>query len=106
VAQDVYGAAGVEYSESALQKLARLSAWGMDRLPICIAKTQYSLSDDRALPGAPTGWTLHVSDVALSAGAGFVVVICGAIMLMPGLPKEPRAADIDVSSEGAITGIS
>jgi formate--tetrahydrofolate ligase len=106
VAQDVYGAADVEYSESALQKLARLTAWGFDRLPICIAKTQYSLSDDPALPGAPNGWTLHVSDIALSAGAGFVVVICGAIMLMPGLPKEPRAAAIDISPEGAITGIS
>jgi formate--tetrahydrofolate ligase len=106
VAQDVYGAASVEYSEKALQKLARFDGWGFGRLPICIAKTQYSLSDDATLSGAPVGWTLHVTDVALSAGAGFVVVICGTIMLMPGLPKEPRAAAIDVSPDGNITGIS
>jgi formate--tetrahydrofolate ligase len=106
VAQGVYGAAAVEYSETASQKLARFTGWGFDRLPVCIAKTQYSLSDDAAVPGAPTGWTLHVSDVALSAGAGFVVVICGTVMLMPGLPSQPRAAAIDVSADGSITGIS
>jgi formate--tetrahydrofolate ligase len=106
VAQNVYGAANVEYSEPATQKLAQFSEWGFDRLPICIAKTQYSFSDDPKLSGAPTGWTLHISDLKLSAGAGFLVVISGSIMLMPGLPKESRALEIDVDAQGEIVGVS
>lgn len=106
VAQKVYGAADVEYSERASQKLAQFSEWGFGRLPICIAKTQYSFSDDPKLAGAPTGWTLHISDLKLSAGAGFLVVISGSIMLMPGLPKESRALEIDVDAEGEIVGVS
>jgi formate--tetrahydrofolate ligase len=106
VAQNVYGAANVEYSERATQKLAQFSEWGFDRLPICIAKTQYSFSDDPKLSGAPTGWTLHISDLKLSAGAGFLVVISGSIMLMPGLPKESRALEIDVDAQGEIVGVS
>jgi formate--tetrahydrofolate ligase len=106
VAQKVYGAANVEYSERAARKLAEFSKGGFSRFPVCIAKTQYSFSDDPKLLGAPTGWTLHISDLKLSAGAGFLVVISGSIMLMPGLPKESRAMEIDVDPQGEIVGVS
>ncbi len=106
VAQQIYGADGIELSERAQASLARFTNWGFGELPICIAKTQYSLSDDPKRPGAPTGWTLHITDVALSAGAGFLVVISGAMMLMPGLPKLSRALNIDVDADGEITGMS
>jgi formate--tetrahydrofolate ligase len=105
VAQKVYGADGIELSDRAKENLARFSRWGYGELPSCVAKTQYSLSDNLKLPGAPRGWTLHVTDVALSAGAGFLVVISGAIMLMPGLPKVSRALGIDVDANGEITGM-
>ena len=105
VARQVYGAADIELSEPARQNLARFKRWGFGGLPVCIAKTQYSLTDDPKCPGAPTGWTLHVSDVALSAGAGFLVVISGAMLLMPGLPKLSRALAIDVDEHGEITGM-
>jgi formate--tetrahydrofolate ligase len=105
VAQRVYGADAIELSETATENLARFTRWGFGHLPICIAKTQYSLSDDPARLGAPTGWTLHVTDIALSAGAGFLVVVAGSIMLMPGLPKAPRALAIDVDEHGLITGL-
>jgi formate--tetrahydrofolate ligase len=82
-----------------------LKEWGFDKLPICIAKTQYSLSDKPKLLGAPTGWTLHITDISLSAGAGFVVMIAGNMMLMPGLPKNSRAVEIDVDGHGAIVGV-
>jgi formate--tetrahydrofolate ligase len=100
VAEKIYGAAEVSFSEQAKTKLDQFAKWGYDKLPVCIAKTQYSLSDDPKLPGAPTGWTLQVRDASLSAGAGFVVVIAGNMMLMPGLPKVSRAAAIDVDDEG------
>jgi formate--tetrahydrofolate ligase len=106
VAQKVYGAANVELTPKAEEKLARFTKWGYGHLPICIAKTQYSLTDDPKQMGAPTGWTLHISDVALSAGAGFLVVISGSMMLMPGLPKASRALGIDVDDAGEITGMS
>jgi formate--tetrahydrofolate ligase len=106
VARTVYGADGVEMSETALQSLARFEGWGFGHLPVCIAKTQYSLSDDPKRMGAPTGWTLRVTDVALSAGAGFLVVTSGAMMLMPGLPKSSRAMKIDVDAEGEIIGMA
>jgi formate--tetrahydrofolate ligase len=106
VARTVYGADAIELSERAKENLIRFTRWGFGELPICIAKTQYSLSDDPKRLGAPTGWTLHVTDIALSAGAGFLVVISGAMMLMPGLPKVSRALGIDVDEHGEITGIS
>jgi formate--tetrahydrofolate ligase len=106
VAQKVYGAAKVELTPQAEEKLARFTKWGYGELPVCIAKTQYSLTDDPKLMGAPTGWTLHITDVVLSAGAGFLVVISGSMMLMPGLPKSSRAMDIDVDAAGEITGMS
>jgi len=102
VAQKIYGAADVTISDLARAKLDQFTQWGCAQLPICVAKTQYSLSDDPKLLGAPTGWTLHVKDVSLSAGAGFVVVITGNMMLMPGLPKVSRAASIDVDDAGRI----
>ena len=78
---------------------------GYGKLPICIAKTQYSFSDDASLLGAPEHFRMNVREVRLSAGAGFVVVICGSIMTMPGLPRHPAAMDIDCDEEGRITGL-
>jgi formate--tetrahydrofolate ligase len=105
VAQKIYGADSIELSERAQKNLARFTRWGFGELPICIAKTQYSLTDDPKRLGAPTGWTLHVTDIALSAGAGFLVVISGSMMLMPGLPKVSRALEIDVDGQGEIIGM-
>ncbi|MGA8668632.1 MAG: formate--tetrahydrofolate ligase [Terracidiphilus sp.] len=105
VATKVYGADGVTLSDVARAKLDLYAEWGFGLLPVCIAKTQYSLTDDPKRMGAPTGWMLHVTDVSLSAGAGFVVVVAGNMMLMPGLPKEPRALAIDVDDDGTIVGV-
>ena len=105
VATRIYGADGVDFSESARAALARFAQWGFGNLPVCIAKTQYSLSDDPKRAGAPTGWRLQVADAKLSAGAGFVVVLAGNMMLMPGLPKSSRAMEIDVDAKGEITGL-
>ena len=93
------------FSETARAKLERYAEWGFGALPVCIAKTQYSLTDDPKAMGAPTGWTLQVTDVSLSAGAGFVVAVAGNMMLMPGLPSHPRALEIDVDEDGNIVGV-
>jgi formate--tetrahydrofolate ligase len=106
VARQIYGAEDIELTRTAKDNLARFERWGFGHLPVCIAKTQYSLSDDPKQMGAPTGWTLHVTDISLSAGAGFLVVTSGAMMLMPGLPKASRAMNIDVDAAGEITGMS
>jgi len=90
---------------AAPKPLAELTKRGSGDLPVCIAKTQYSFSDNAKLTGAPTGFTMEVREVRLAAGAGFVVVICGNIMTMPGLPKKPAAVNIDVDAEGKITGL-
>ena len=105
VARKIYGAGDVSFSDQAKEKLQQFSAWGYEKLPVCIAKTQYSFTDDPKMLGAPTGWTLRVTDASLSAGAGFIVVISGNMMLMPGLPKVSRAASIDVDASGEIVGI-
>jgi len=105
VARSVYGADGVNFSDAAKSKLQQFADWGYGNLPVCIAKTQYSLSDDPKRLGAPTGWTMNATNASLSAGAGFVVVISGNMMLMPGLPKVSRAASIDVDDSGAIVGV-
>lgn len=105
IASKIYGAASVELSEQAAQKLKALQA-DYGHFPICIAKTQYSFSSDASLRGAPTGHVLHVKDIRLSRGAGFIVVICGKIMTMPGLPKIPASARINVNKTGKITGLS
>ena len=105
VAKKIYRADGVTYTPAAKKMLDDLAAMGYGELPVCIAKTQYSFSDNAKLTGAPTGFEMNVREVRLSAGAGFVVVICGSIMTMPGLPKHPAAMDIDVDAEGRITGL-
>ena len=105
VAKKIYRAVGVTYTPAAKKMLDDLAAMGYGELPVCIAKTQYSFSDNAKLTGAPTGFKMNVREVRLSAGAGFVVVICGSIMTMPGLPKHPAAMDIDVDAEGRITGL-
>ena len=105
VARKIYGASGVSFSELAKTKLRQFSEWGYEKLPVCIAKTQYSFTDDPKVLGAPSGWTLQVTDASLSAGAGFVVVISGNMMLMPGLPKVSRSATIDVNASGEVIGV-
>ena len=105
VAKKIYRADGVTYTPAAKKMLDDLAAMGYGELPVCIAKTQYSFSDNAKLTGAPTGFKMNVREGRLSAGAGFVVVICGSIMTMPGLPKHPAAMDIDVDAEGRITGL-
>src|SRR5271170_5983773 len=105
VARRIYGAKEVSFSDQAKAKLEQFSEWGYAKLPVCIAKTQYSFTDDPKILGAPTGWTLRVTDASLSGGAGFIVVVCGNIMLMPGLPKVSRAISIDVDDSGEIIGV-
>ncbi len=105
VCTKVYRAGKVNYSPAAKKALAEIEAMGYGNLPVCIAKTQYSFSDNAKLLAAPEGFEMTVRDVRLSAGAGFVVVIMGAIMTMPGLPKKPAAENIDVDKEGRITGL-
>ena len=105
VARKVYGADGVDYAPAAAKELQRLTELGYGSLPVCMAKTQYSLSDDAGKLGAPTGFRIKVQKVKVSAGAGFVVVLTGDIMTMPGLPKVPAAENIDVDENGVITGL-
>ncbi len=105
VAREIYGAAGVTYSAAADRELARIERLGMGDFPVCMAKTQYSLSDDATKLGRPKDFTIHVREVYASAGAGFVVAVTGAIMTMPGLPKTPAANGIDVDADGRITGL-
>ena len=105
VCRDIYGAKDVVYSTTAKKQLAEIKACGFGKLPVCIAKTQYSFSDDASLLGAPEGFTMTVNKVRLSAGAGFVVAEMGNIMTMPGLPKKPAAEAIDVDEHGVISGL-
>ena len=105
VAKEIYGADGVTYAPAAERELKRITDLGMDKFPVCMAKTQYSLSDDAKKLGRPTGFKINVREVYVSAGAGFVVAINGAIMTMPRLPKKPAAYQIDVNDDGVITGL-
>jgi formate--tetrahydrofolate ligase len=105
VVKEIYGGAGVSYAASAAKQLAQLEKLGFGHLPVCMAKTQYSLSDDASLLGRPEGFTVNVREAYVSAGAGFVVVLTGAVMTMPGLPKSPAAFRIDVGEDGVITGL-
>ncbi len=105
VAREIYGADGVTYSAAAEKELKRITDLGLDKFPVCMAKTQYSLSDDAKKLGRPSGFTINVREVYVSAGAGFVVAINGSIMTMPGLPKKPAAYQIDVDDNGVITGL-
>ena len=105
VAREIYGADGVTYSAAAKKELKRITDMGMSSFPVCMAKTQYSLSDDQTKLGRPNGFTINVREVYVSAGAGFVVAVTGSIMTMPGLSKNPAAYGIDVNDDGVITGL-
>ncbi|MCF0132204.1 MAG: formate--tetrahydrofolate ligase [Pseudobutyrivibrio sp.] len=105
IAKEIYGADGVSFSPAAKKALEKITSMGMGDFPVCMAKTQYSLSDDQTKLGRPSDFTVNVREVYASAGAGFVVAITGSIMTMPGLPKEPAANNIDVDNDGVITGL-
>ncbi|MGN0430753.1 MAG: formate--tetrahydrofolate ligase [Lachnospiraceae bacterium] len=105
IAKEIYGAGSVTYAPTAAKQLEKLETLGYGNLPVCMAKNQYSLSDDPAKLGRPEGFEMSIREVYVSAGAGFVVVLTGAIMTMPGLPKNPAAYGIDVNEEGTITGL-
>lgn len=105
ISKEIYGADGVEYAPAAEKQLAKIEAMGFQTLPICMAKNQYSLSDDATMLGRPTNFKIHIREVYVSAGAGFVVALTGAVMTMPGLPKVPAANGIDVNEKGQITGL-
>jgi formate--tetrahydrofolate ligase len=106
LAHRLYGASSVSWDGRAQRRLQRLEADGYGGLPVCVAKTQYSFSTDATLRGAPSGHNLHVREVRLSAGAGFVVLVCGDVMTMPGLPAKPSASRIDLLDDGTILGLS
>ena len=105
VATNIYGAKGVEYSEEAIKEIEKIEKLGYGKLPICIAKTQYSFSDDAKNLECKDEYNIHVRNVELKSGAGFVVVLAGKIMTMPGLPKIPAAESIDIDENGNIIGI-
>jgi formate--tetrahydrofolate ligase len=105
IATEIYGAKDVSFASSAVKQIERLKKFGFDKLPICMAKNQYSLSDDPTLLGRPEGFTINIREVYVSAGAGFIVALTGTIMTLPGLPKTPAAYNIDVTNEGVITGL-
>ncbi len=105
VAKEIYGASGVNYTAAAKKQLQKLTQLGFGGLPVCMAKNQYSLSDNPALLGRPEGFEMNVREVYVSAGAGFVVVLTGDVMTMPGLPKRPAAFRVDVNEKGVITGL-
>ena len=106
IACEIYGADGVDYTSAARKQIDELTRLGYDKLPICVAKTQYSFTDDPKKLGAPTGFRITVREVKVSAGAGFIVALTGSIMTMPGLPKVPAANGMDIDSDGTITGLS
>ena len=105
IATKIYGADGVDYTPEAEKELANLEKIGFGKVPVCMAKTQYSLTDDQTKLGRPTGFRITVRQVTISAGAGFVVALTGEIMKMPGLPKVPAAEKIDVDENGVISGL-
>jgi formate--tetrahydrofolate ligase len=105
IARDIYGADGVSYTESALHDIHLLEQQGFDRMPVCMSKTQKSLSDDESVLGRPSGFKITVRKVRVSAGAGFLVAMCGKVVTMPGLPKKPAAENIDIDDAGVIHGL-
>ena len=105
IAKEIYRADGVEFSAKAKKKLKQIKELGLDNYPVCMAKTQYSFSDNKKLIGAPTGFTITVSDFKISRGAGFVVALLGSVMTMPGLPKVPSAENCDVLDDGTVVGL-
>ena len=105
IAKEIYGAGEVIFEPAALQQMKRIEELGFGKFPVCMAKNQYSLSDDKSVLGRPEGFPIHIREIYVSAGAGFVVAITGTIMTMPGLPKVPAAEGIDVGEDGQITGL-
>lgn len=105
IAREIYGAASVTYSSAANKQILALTRMGFDKLPVCMAKTQYSLSDDPTLLGRPKGFDITIREINISSGAGFLVVLTGAVLTMPGLPKEPAANKISLEKDGTITGL-
>ncbi len=105
IATEIYGADGVEYSDEAKKQIAKYKKYGYDEMPICMAKTQNSISDNPALKGRPTGFKLTVREINVSAGAGFLVALTGPVLTMPGLPKVPSAEEIDIDADGKISGL-
>lgn len=105
ICKKIYHANGVQLTANAVKQAKQLTDLGFDKLPICMAKTQYSFSDDASLLGAPRGFTVTVRNLKVSAGAGFIVALTGDIMTMPGLPKVPAAEKIDVDENGVISGL-
>ena len=105
IVQNIYGGAGVELSDKAKKQLKTFEAHGWDKLPIVMAKTQYSLSDDAKKLGAPKDFTIHVREFVPKLGAGFLVALTGNVLTMPGLPKHPAAMNIDIDEKGRITGL-
>lgn len=105
IAEEIYGADGVDYSDKALSQIEKYNKEGYNKLPVCMAKTQSSISDKPSLKGRPRGFKISVKEINLSAGAGFLVVMTGPVLIMPGLPKRPSAEDIDIDAEGKISGL-
>ena len=105
IVKEIYGGDGVEFTKKAKNKIKKYTEQGLSQLPICVAKTQYSLSDQASLLGRPTGFTVKINDIIPSAGAGFLVAISGDIMRMPGLPKRPAAVNMDIDEDGKIIGL-
>ena len=105
IARQIYGAKGVKFSPKAISEMKKIEKNKLDKVPVCIAKTQYSLSDDPKLLGRPRNFTLNISEIRISNGAGFVVALAGEITTMPGLPKIPAAEKIDVDKNGKISGL-
>jgi formate--tetrahydrofolate ligase len=105
IARKIYGADGVVFTNEAKKQLKEIEELGLDKMPVCMAKTQYSLSDDATKLGCPTGFTITVRELKVSAGAGFIVALTGNILTMPGLPKHPAAENMDIDENGKITGL-
>ncbi|MBQ1889371.1 MAG: formate--tetrahydrofolate ligase, partial [Selenomonas sp.] len=105
IAREIYGADGVDFTAAAKKQLQEIEALGFDKMPVCMAKTQYSLSDDAAKLGRPEGFRITVRELRVAAGAGFIVALTGNILTMPGLPKKPAAENMDIDESGKITGL-
>ena len=105
ITREIYGGDGVDFTPAAQKQLKEIEELGFDKMPVCMAKTQYSLSDNQALLGRPTGFRITVKELRVSAGAGFIVALTGNILTMPGLPKHPAAMDMDIDENGKITGL-
>ena len=105
IATNIYGAQSVDFSAEALHTLGNIKKWGKNHLPVCMAKNQYSFSHDKKILGAPSGFNMPIRELRINAGAGFIVAVCGSMMTMPGLPKRPAAADMDMDEDGNLTGV-